>query len=259
MGGASRDHFDLTRPFFDGLLSECSGEAMIIDGAEKAYKLKTAAQFEEVAMEFKTEVRAHTRVPEKFDRHARIAFPIFIGSSSSGFSTEDFSSNYYSPAELTTALRGALEHTDEYVWVYSQRVNLWRRPGPDEWPLLPVEYRDAMLAAHDPALALPTAVEEEPPPTLPHQSALRQNYPNPFNSNTVIRFDLPTADEVDLSLYNLAGQKVASLLHGYRSAGTFTLRWDGRGDSERELASGVYLYRLQVPERVETKKLLLLR
>lgn len=232
---------------------------MIIDGAEKAYKLKTAAQFEEVAMEFKTEVRAHTRVPEKFDRHARIAFPIFIGSSSSGFSTEDFSSNYYSPAELTTALRGALEHTDEYVWVYSQRVNLWRRPGPDEWPLLPVEYRDAMLAAHDPALALPTAVEEEPPPTLPHQSALRQNYPNPFNSNTVIRFDLPTADEVDLSLYNLAGQKVASLLHGYRSAGTFTLRWDGRGDSERELASGVYLYRLQVPERVETKKLLLLR
>ena len=211
-------------------------------------------------MEFKTEVRAHTRVPEMFDRHARIAFPIFIGSSSSGFSTEDFSSNYYSPAELTTELRGALEHTDEYVWLYSQSVNLWRRPGPDEWPLLPVEYRDAMLAAHDPTLALPTAVEEEPPPTLPHQSAgLRQNYPNPFNSNTVIRFALQHDNGVELSIHNLSGQKMVTLVQGFRHAGTYSLRWDGRNGQGQSQASGVYLLRLQVGNVVESRKLVLLR
>ena len=58
---------------------------------------------------------------------------------------------------------------------------------------------------------------------------------------------------------NLAGQKVATLGHGSRMAGTHTLHWDGRDDNGRELASAVYLYRLAAGEHVETKKLLLLR
>ncbi len=60
-------------------------------------------------------------------------------------------------------------------------------------------------------------------------------------------------------MYNLTGQKVATLALGLREAGTYALRWDGRDDDGRGLASGVYLYRLEAGERVATRKLLLIR
>ena len=93
----------------------------------------------------------------------------------------------------------------------------------------------------------------------PQQFALDQNYPNPFNSGTVIRFAVPTSGEAELAVYNLAGQKVVNLEQGLREAGSYTLRWDGRNGAGRELASGVYFYRLRAEDRVETRKLLLLR
>ena len=104
-----------------------------------------------------------------------------------------------------------------------------------------------------------TAVLEDHQSTEPTDFALDQNYPNPFNSGTVIRFALPQSDHIDLSLYNMTGQRVATLVEGTRPAGTYTVRWDGRDASGIELASGVYLYLLQAGSQVETRKLLLLR
>ena len=106
-----------------------------------------------------------------------------------------------------------------------------------------------------------SAVVAEHFPTLPASIALDQNYPNPFNSGTVIRFALPAGGEVELAVYNLAGQKVATLVNGPRNAGTYTIRWDGRDDRGRTLASGVYLYRLRAGrgQQVETRKLVLMR
>ena len=104
-----------------------------------------------------------------------------------------------------------------------------------------------------------TVVLEERTASLPESFALSQNYPNPFNSGTAIRFALPTGGPIDLSLYNLAGQKVTTLIKGRRQAGTYTAHWDGRDDRGRPLASGLYLYRLQTSTRTETRKLLLLR
>ncbi|MBI2501700.1 MAG: T9SS type A sorting domain-containing protein [Candidatus Latescibacteria bacterium] len=106
---------------------------------------------------------------------------------------------------------------------------------------------------------VPTAVLEDRAASLPQRFSLSQNFPNPFNSSTVIRFELPQSREVELAIYNLAGQKVATLLAGEREAGAYTLRWDGKDDSGKELASGVYLYRLQGGGKVETRKLLLVR
>jgi len=57
----------------------------------------------------------------------------------------------------------------------------------------------------------------------------------------------------------VAGQKVATLVQGTRQAGAYSVRWDGRDDQERELASGLYLYRIKAGARVETRKLMLLR
>ena len=109
------------------------------------------------------------------------------------------------------------------------------------------------------SLPAPTAVREERGAALPQAFALGQNYPNPFNSETVIEFALPAAVEIELTVFNLAGQRVATLAQGHRAAGSYILRWDGRDEQGRRLASGVYLYRLQAGDQTEARKLLLLR
>ena len=95
--------------------------------------------------------------------------------------------------------------------------------------------------------------------TRPTGFALQQNYPNPFNPSTGIRYRLPKPAAVDLSVYDLLGQKVVTLVDAVREAGTHVVRWDGRGEAGRELATGVYLYRLQAGTQVATRKLMLLR
>ena len=104
-----------------------------------------------------------------------------------------------------------------------------------------------------------TAVTEELKDALPGGFALEQNFPNPFNSGTAIRFVLPVAGDVKLSVYNLAGQKVATLVEGMRPSGIFEIAWDGRDSEGGMLASGVYLYELRTKDRVFTRKLLLLQ
>ncbi|MEW6755937.1 MAG: FlgD immunoglobulin-like domain containing protein [Candidatus Latescibacterota bacterium] len=96
----------------------------------------------------------------------------------------------------------------------------------------------------------------------PQTFALQQNYPNPFNSGTVIRFALRAREEVELAVFNLAGQQVATLVEGVRGAGAYTINWDGLDDRGQALASGLYLYRLRAGgggEQVETRKLVLVR
>jgi len=118
---------------------------------------------------------------------------------------------------------------------------------------------DLVLGGVEVPLRSPTAVREERLDAMPRAFTLQQNFPNPFNSETVIRFALRAAEEAELALFNLTGQRVATLMQGWRPAGTYTVRWDGRDDGGRELGAGVYLYRLQASEQIEMRKLLLLR
>jgi hypothetical protein len=104
-----------------------------------------------------------------------------------------------------------------------------------------------------------TGVSEETTGAKPQRFSLEQNIPNPFNSNTVIGFALPENMEVDLGIYNLLGQRVATLVQGMRSAGTYQVHWDGRGQEGRELASGVYFCHLDAGTSTETRRLILLR
>jgi hypothetical protein len=106
-----------------------------------------------------------------------------------------------------------------------------------------------------------TVVLEERQNVLPDGFSLDQNYPNPFNSDTVIRFALPEGMDVELSIFNLAGQQVMTLVQGAREAGTYSVRWDGRDDGGRALVSGVYLYRLCTDngQQVGARKFLLLK
>ena len=104
-----------------------------------------------------------------------------------------------------------------------------------------------------------TAVLETRDETVPSISVLEQNNPNPFNSQTVLRSALPSAAEVDLVVYNLAGQKVAQLAQGPREGGFYALHWDGRSDAGHALATGVYVYRLHTDRISLSRKLLLIR
>ena len=94
---------------------------------------------------------------------------------------------------------------------------------------------------------------------LPTTLRLYQNHPNPFNPQTTIRFDWPQSGRVELSLYNLSGQLVKTLVDEVYPAGSYSLQWDGTDQRGRAVASGLYLYRLERGRQVETRKLLLLR
>ena len=94
---------------------------------------------------------------------------------------------------------------------------------------------------------------------LPDRFSLSQNYPNPFNSATIIEYDLPLSTVVTVEIYNMLGQKVRTLVDGYRFAGSHRVEWDGNMSSGQAAASGMYLYRIQAGSFVDTKKMLLLK
>ncbi len=96
-------------------------------------------------------------------------------------------------------------------------------------------------------------------PQLPETYGLEQNYPNPFNSETVITFHLKQSGFVDVSIYNVLGQKVRTLTAQQMNAGTFTLKWDGCNEQGVMGQSGVYLYVLQTRDFREVKKMQLIK
>jgi hypothetical protein len=94
---------------------------------------------------------------------------------------------------------------------------------------------------------------------LPLTFELKQNYPNPFNPSTVISFQLPQNEVVNLEIYNTLGQKVRTLLNETQEAGQYEIVWDGKNNSGNELSSGVYLYRLTAGNYVKVMKMMLVR
>jgi hypothetical protein len=102
-----------------------------------------------------------------------------------------------------------------------------------------------------------TDVEDNP--IVPTGYVLGQNYPNPFNPATNIVFSIPQTEKVTLTIYNMLGQKIATLLDGSFLAGTHVVRWNGRDGLGRQLPSGVYFYRLSTSRFSEAKRMLLLK
>ncbi len=94
----------------------------------------------------------------------------------------------------------------------------------------------------------------EPPSSTPKNHRLKQNYPNPFNPSTTISYQLPNASNVTLTVYNLIGKKVATLVDGKRRAGRHKVTFNAD-----RLASGVYIYRLEAKGFNQSRKMLLLK
>lgn len=95
--------------------------------------------------------------------------------------------------------------------------------------------------------------------TLPSNVSLQQNSPNPFNAATQIEYSLEHDAQVQLSVYNILGQHIASLVTGFQPAGFHTVVWDARDASGHEVPSGIYFARLLTADVVMTRKMVLLR
>ncbi|MCZ6634722.1 MAG: T9SS type A sorting domain-containing protein, partial [bacterium] len=91
------------------------------------------------------------------------------------------------------------------------------------------------------------------------QFQLEQNFPNPFNPETTIRFDVPGAVDFRLVIYNLLGQEIRTLMAGRFEAGRYTVSWDATDDLGRQIAAGMYLYRLEARDVVLTRKMVLVK
>lgn len=95
---------------------------------------------------------------------------------------------------------------------------------------------------------------------VPEKYHLYQNYPNPFNNGTIISFDLPKSGNVTIEIYNILGQKVTTLIDGYYMADhKYIINWQGKNNFGSDVASGIYLYRLQSGDYTSTRKMLLLK
>ena len=108
---------------------------------------------------------------------------------------------------------------------------------------------------------LPTWVElaEAETGVFPGRFLLGQNFPNPFNAVTTITFSLPAVAVVTLDIFNSCGQRVRGLLNNELGPGTWIVKWDGKDAQDRDLASGVYFYRLQTAGYTQTRRMVLLK
>jgi formylglycine-generating enzyme required for sulfatase activity len=97
------------------------------------------------------------------------------------------------------------------------------------------------------------------PKQIPSSFQLEQNYPNPFNPSTTIEFQLPRDILVSLDIFNVLGQKVATLVNETKKAGYYQIQWNGTNNAGQAVATGVYYIRLQSKDFVATKKIMLIR
>ena len=93
----------------------------------------------------------------------------------------------------------------------------------------------------------------------PFEFALHQNYPNPFNPETNIQFDVAENSDVNVSIFNIMGQKVATLVNGNMDAGIYHIKWNGLSDKGIALPSGMYFYKMKSLEYQSVKKLVLVK
>jgi photosystem II stability/assembly factor-like uncharacterized protein len=158
---------------------------------------------------------------------------LFLGTSTGGVfhSTNDGDSWTPVNAGLTDSRVRALVLSGTNLFAVTGRRGIWRRP-----------LSELITSGKSPSSQIPAAFE------------LQQNYPNPFNPATTIRYSLPHKSQVLLAVYNTLGQRVATLVQAQQEAGSYEVKFDGSA-----LASGVYFYRLQAGNLVQTRNLLLLR
>ncbi len=94
---------------------------------------------------------------------------------------------------------------------------------------------------------------------LPYSFNLKDNYPNPFNPTTTIEYTIPVKSKVEISIFNLLGQKVKTIVNGEKSSGDHNVDWDGTDATGDKVSSGIYLYRIVAGDNRQTKKMMFIK
>ena len=104
-----------------------------------------------------------------------------------------------------------------------------------------------------------TVVHIQETSKLPNKFVIHHNYPNPFNPVTTLRYDLPENSYVNVTVYDLLGKKVKTLVNTTQDAGFKSVIWNATNDYGKPVSAGVYLYQIQAGEFVQTRKMVLLK
>jgi hypothetical protein len=94
---------------------------------------------------------------------------------------------------------------------------------------------------------------------LPDKFTLDQNYPNPFNPITTLRYELPENGHVNITIYDMLGRQVKTLVNHTQDAGYRSIIWDATNNYGKPVSAGIYLYQIQASENISTKKMVLLK
>ncbi|MFQ6617731.1 MAG: T9SS type A sorting domain-containing protein [Fidelibacterota bacterium] len=182
------------------------------------------------------------------------------------FDYED-NSHYIDSYKLLDGLGGGLWTqtfpVEDSIFTAAETVlEQWRRDIPPAGLMLETEAsfaRYALSSLQQAYEVMSTSITTAPAEAVITDPVLRQNYPNPFNTRTVIGIDLPRRSKVKLAVYNLLGREIATLVNENMNAGSYSISWDGTDDRGEAVASGIYLYKLESKDRIQTRKLLLMK
>jgi len=94
---------------------------------------------------------------------------------------------------------------------------------------------------------------------IPSTYSLNQNYPNPFNPTTNIQYGIAKEGLVTLTIYNIMGQEVKTLVNNHQNGGTYKVAWNGLDNHNRMVSNGVYIYRIISDNFVKSKKMVFLK
>ena len=128
-----------------------------------------------------------------------------------------------------------------------------------DWVADSVDYTAAFFNSMDDCIEACFPASTNEINQLPHAFYLYNNYPNPFNPVTTLRYGLPENGLVNITIYDMLGREVKTLINQTQDAGYKSVIWDATNDYGKTVSAGIYLYQIQAGEYISTKKMVLLK
>jgi hypothetical protein len=128
-----------------------------------------------------------------------------------------------------------------------------------DWVADSVDYTAAFFNSMDDCIEACFLASKDEINQLPHAFNLYNNYPNPFNPVTTLRYDLPEDALVNITIYDIMGRIVRTLINSQQNAGFKSIQWNATNDAGSPLSAGLYLYKIQADNFVQTRKMVLLK
>ena len=128
-----------------------------------------------------------------------------------------------------------------------------------DWVVDSVDYTAAFFNSMDDCIEACFLASNDEINQLPHAFNLYNNYPNPFNPVTTLRYDLPEDALVNITIYDIMGRIVRTLINSQQNAGFKSIQWNANNDAGSPLSAGLYLYKVETDNFVQTRKMILLK